>query len=198
MRDAGEPVPTIAPPLPSVVPLCTACSLRKKIATLNRAPGRYAPLMSVWSDFIWTPQFLTGSFVSGLLGSLFTYLNDRSKFGREKRARAEETQRKARETKIAAWRQGIDRQIGAEAAGRGTPGMMSPSMAAAIGTGPPLQDTLIMRENWFTSLRDLMTEETRVQADKLKNQRPDDRPPGELARLLGSEVDRLEREWKLI
>lgn len=34
--------------------------------------------MSIWSDFVWTPQFLTGSLVSGVLTSGFTYFNTRA------------------------------------------------------------------------------------------------------------------------
>ncbi|MGV9802453.1 hypothetical protein ACWDTP_30830 [Mycobacterium sp. NPDC003449] len=34
--------------------------------------------MSIWSDFLWTPQFITGSFVSGVLASGFTYVNTKA------------------------------------------------------------------------------------------------------------------------
>ncbi len=43
--------------------------------------------MSIWSDFLWTPQFLTGSTVSGIVGSAITYFNtkasDKRKFAHE-------------------------------------------------------------------------------------------------------------------
>jgi hypothetical protein len=154
--------------------------------------------MSVWSAFLWTPQFLTGSFVSGLLGTGISFFgtraSDRRRFAHEDSL----VLRAARETKIQTWNDGINRSIRAEAAGRVAPGMASPGAMAAMGLDQQLEDTLTLRENWFRSLRAAMREEARNEADNLRRQPPAERRPGMLAKLLADEVNRLEREWNLI
>jgi hypothetical protein len=110
--------------------------------------------------------------------------------------RKRSSRRTARQAKVQAWREGIDRLSRAEAAASGQPGMTPPGILAAL-QGEQLEDTQVLRESWFASLREAMRPGARKEADELAALQPHRRPAGELSKLLNNEVNRLERHWKL-